>query len=187
MWAPGHGGRRTPPSAPAAPARSYPRAPGKACSAPAAGYILRSSWGEDAACRNQQGCGQCPLCDLFGSTARRGRIGFRDSTVTQPRVEGRSHVAIDRISGGGRDKLLFTDDVVTAGRVSLTITPLGQVEEWERNLLLHVVADIHDGLIGVGGGVQRGQGTLQLTDASRSILTALQPMPSRPPVAEEAP
>jgi len=155
-----------------------------------AGYILRSCWGEDAACRDtQQGCPQCPqclLCDLFGSTARRGRIGFRDSTVTQPRVEGRSHVAIDRISGGGRDKLLFTDDVVTAGRVSLTITPLGQVQEGERNLLLHVVADIHDGLIGVGGGAQRGQGTLQLTDASRSILTALQPMPSRLPVAEAA-
>jgi len=75
---------------------------------------------------------------------------------------------------------------VTAGRVSLTITPLGQVQEWERNLLLHVVADIHDGLIGVGGGAQRGQGTLQLTDASRSILTALQPMPSRLPVAEAA-
>jgi CRISPR/Cas system CSM-associated protein Csm3 (group 7 of RAMP superfamily) len=155
-----------------------------------AGYIIRSCWGEDlgqdAACVSQQGCGQCLLCDLFGSTARRGRIGFRDSTVTQPRRQERSHVAIDRISGGGRDKLLFTDDVVTAGRVTLTITRLGPVAEWERNLLLHVVRDIHDGLIGVGGGAQRGQGTIQLADASHAALTALQPMPSQPPTAEAA-
>lgn len=154
-----------------------------------AGYILRSCWGEDAACLEQQGCGHCLLCDLFGSTARRGRIGFRDSAVTRSRRQDRSHVAIDRISGGGRDKLLFTDEVVTGGRVTLTITPLGAVgvvAEWERNLLLHVVRDIHDGLIGVGGGAQRGQGTLRLADAAHPALTALQPMPSRPPVTEAA-
>jgi CRISPR/Cas system CSM-associated protein Csm3 (group 7 of RAMP superfamily) len=151
-----------------------------------AGYILRSCWGEDAACLTQQGCGHCLLCDLFGSTARRGRIGFRDSVVAQSRRQDRSHVAIDRISGGGRDKLLFTDDVVTAGRVTLTITRLGPAAEWEQNLLLHVVRDIHDGLIGVGGGAQRGQGTLRLADASHAALTTLQPMPSQPPIAEAA-
>lgn len=146
-----------------------------------AGYILRSCWGEEAACTSQKGCGHCYLCDLFGSTARRARIGFQDSTVTRSRTEERSHVAIDRISGGGRDKLLFTDEVVTAGQVHLTIAALGTIGEWERNLLLHVVADIHDGLIGVGGGAQRGQGTLQLADASLAVLTALQPIPEQPP------
>lgn len=152
-----------------------------------AGYIIRSCWGEDAACTIQRGCGLCPLCSLFGSTARRGRIGFRDSTVTRPRTRERSHVAIDRISGGGRDKLLFTDDIVTAGQVRLTISRLGPVQEWERNLLLHVVLDLHDGLIGVGGGAQRGQGTLRLTDAAHpALLAALEPMPSQPPATEAA-
>jgi CRISPR/Cas system CSM-associated protein Csm3 (group 7 of RAMP superfamily) len=166
---------------------SHPLVPGstwKGLFRARAGYIIRSCWGEDAACTTQQGCGRCPLCDLFGSTARRGRIGFRDSRVLQPRLQERSHVAIDRISGGGRDKLLFTDDVVTAGQVMLTIIRLGSVEGWERNMLLHVVMDIHDGLIGVGGGAQRGQGTLRLTEASLSALTPTRPMPSHPPVAE---
>lgn len=149
-----------------------------------AGYILRSCWGEVTACTRQQGCGECLLCDLFGSAARRGRIAFRDSTVTQPRTEKRNHVAIDRVSGGGRDKLLFTDEVVTAGRVRLTITALNATAEWERNLLLHVVADIDDGLIGVGGGAQRGQGTLRLAEASRPVLATLRPVPSQPPAAE---
>lgn len=151
-----------------------------------AGYILRSCWGEETACAGQQGCGRCLLCDLFGSTARRGRIAFRDSTVTQPRTAKRSHVAIDRVSGGGRDKLLFTDEVVTAGRVRLTVTALGAVADWERNLLLHVVADIDDGLIGAGGGAQRGQGTLRLAEASRTVPADLQPVPPQPPHAEAA-
>ena len=151
-----------------------------------AGYIMRSCWGYGAACIEQQGCGHCLLCDLFGSTARRGRIGFRDSTVAQPHVEPRSHVAIDRISGGGRDKLLFTDSVVTSGQVTLSVLSLGTVADWERDLLLHAVADIHDGLIGVGGGAQRGQGTLQLAEASRSVVAGLMAMPAQPPVPEAA-
>jgi CRISPR/Cas system CSM-associated protein Csm3 (group 7 of RAMP superfamily) len=149
-------------------------------------YIMRSCWHDDTACVEQEGCGHCLLCDLFGSTTRRARIGFQDSVVTQAHVEPRNHVAIDRISGGGRDKLLFTDNVVVAGRVRLSVLSLGTFAEWERDLLLHVVADIHDGLIGVGGGAQRGQGTLRLTDASHPALTVLKPMPSRAPVAEIA-
>jgi CRISPR/Cas system CSM-associated protein Csm3 (group 7 of RAMP superfamily) len=151
-----------------------------------AGYIIRSCWGQDSACTCQSGCGQCPLCALFGSTTSRGRISFRDSTITAAALETRNHVAIDRISGGGQDKLLFTDDVVKSGTVELAVFALGPVSDWERDLLLHVVRDIHDGLIGVGGGAQRGQGTLQLTDAARPALAGLRPMPAQPPDEEAA-
>jgi CRISPR/Cas system CSM-associated protein Csm3 (group 7 of RAMP superfamily) len=149
-------------------------------------FILRSCWGEKAACIEQIGCGHCHLCDLFGSSGKRGRLAFRDSTITGFGLGTRNHVAIDRISGGARDKLLFTDEVVAAGRVNLTITCLGTVADWERNLLLHVVCDIHDGLIGVGGGAQRGQGTLRLADTSHPALTGLRPMPVTPPAVEAA-
>jgi CRISPR/Cas system CSM-associated protein Csm3 (group 7 of RAMP superfamily) len=151
-----------------------------------AGYIIRSCWGEDTACTSQTGCGHCLLCGLFGSTTARGRISFRDSIITASRLEARNHVAIDRISGGGQDKLLFTDDVVTSGTVKLAIFPLGLVADWEHNLLLHVVRDLHDGLIGVGGGAQRGQGTLQLTDTAHPALTSLRPMPPEHPGEEAA-
>jgi CRISPR/Cas system CSM-associated protein Csm3 (group 7 of RAMP superfamily) len=103
---------------------------------------------------------------VFGSTGRRGRIAFHDSTVTDARTENRAHVAIDRISGGSRDKLLFQQTVVTSGRLRLRITALEPLAETERDLLHAVVRDIDDGLIGVGGGGQRGHGTLRLTTVS---------------------
>jgi CRISPR/Cas system CSM-associated protein Csm3 (group 7 of RAMP superfamily) len=147
-----------------------------------AGYIVRTCWGEDAACTCQTGCGKCLLCDIFGSAARRGRIAFRSSAITTAdSPQTINHVAIDRVSGGARDKLLFSDDVITSGTLKLTITALDVVEPWQGDLLRHVERDIHDGLIGVGGGAQRGQGTLRLTAASQASLANLQPMPDSPP------
>jgi CRISPR/Cas system CSM-associated protein Csm3 (group 7 of RAMP superfamily) len=151
------------------------------------GYIIRTCWGETAACTGQTGCGTCPLCDLFGSTARRGRIAFRSSTITNAQRRTRAHVAIDRVSGGATDKLLFTDEIITAGTVKLTISALGAIADWQHDLLRHVVHDIHDGLIGVGGGAQRGQGTLRLTTASQEPAGAPRPIPSGPPGHEAAP
>ncbi len=156
------------------------------------GYIIRTCWGETAACTDQTGCGTCLLCDLFGSTAHRGRIAFRSSTVTsstatkaEPRT--RTHVAIDRVTGGARDKLLFTDDVITSGTVKLTISALGSIADWQHDLLRHVIHDIHDGLIGIGGGAQRGQGTLRLTSASQESAGTPRPIPAKPPATEAAP
>jgi CRISPR/Cas system CSM-associated protein Csm3 (group 7 of RAMP superfamily) len=147
-----------------------------------AGYIVRTCWGEDAACTCQTGCGKCLVCDIFGSAARRGRIAFRSSAITTAdSPQTLNHVAIDRVSGGARDKLLFSDDVITSGTLKLTITALDVVEPWQGDLLRHVERDIHDGLIGVGGGAQRGQGTLRLTAASQASLANLQPMPDSPP------
>jgi CRISPR/Cas system CSM-associated protein Csm3 (group 7 of RAMP superfamily) len=148
------------------------------------GYIIRTCWGETAACIGQTGCGTCPLCDLFGSTTRRGRIAFRSSTITNARRRTRNHVAIDRVTGGAKDKLLFTDEIITAGTVKLTIVALEIIAGWQYDLIRHVVRDIHDGLIGVGGGVQRGQGTLRLTTASQEQAGIPEPMPAGPPSGE---
>ena len=138
------------------------------------GYILRSRFGEDAACTRQTGCGQCRLCELFGSAEQRGRLVFHDSALRKAHNTSRTQVAIDRVSGGARDKLLFTRQIVAAGQLTLLIEELQSVTDWERNLLLHVVRDLHDGLIGIGGGAQRGDGTVRLTD--QSPLVDLQPV-----------
>lgn len=137
------------------------------------GYILRTRDGDEAACPDltdpdqtridQTGCGTCRLCELFGSTGRRGRIAFHDSTITGVRTDDRTHVAIDRVSGGSRDKLLFQQTVVTSGQLRLRITALEPVTDTQHDLLHAVVRDLDDGLIGVGGGTQRGHGTLRLT------------------------
>lgn len=213
-----------------------------------AGYILRSVWGEEAACTSHTGCSDCALCSLFGSQRRRGRLVFSDSPVdtTQrrlldpaapsspspaaarvvpsapgtkaparptplsiaprriapaaakvapttgtagqaPSIPSRIHVAIDRITGGARDKMLYAEEIVTSGSFTLKITPLDRIEDWERNLLLHVVRDLNDGLIGVGKGAQRGQGTVALTADSLTLLEQIHPVPPSLPTKEAQP
>jgi CRISPR/Cas system CSM-associated protein Csm3 (group 7 of RAMP superfamily) len=199
------------------------------------GYIMRSVWGENAACVEQVGCGSCALCDLFGSVTRRGLISFADSLIDtgqvrpqeEPRapipispppgrpstspspltianlarqrqaavampvptlapppdaastsgIPSRIHVAIDRITGGARDKLLFTEEIVTEGTLDLHISALATLTDWQTNLLRHVIRDLDDGLIGVGKGVQRGQGTLRLAPGSTRVLAGLDQVP----------
>lgn len=146
-----------------------------------AGYILRTVGGEQSACTEQTGCGTCLLCDLFGSTVRRGRVAFHDSVVQGTAIQ-RTHVAIDRVTGGSRDKLLFTQRILTAGSVPLTVTALAPIDDWEVVLLKHVIRDLHDGLIGIGAGTTRGQGTLRLNPASEAEIADLQPVAIPEPV-----
>jgi len=105
-------------------------------------------------------------------TGRRGCLAFPDSALTAPdgraaaRVE-RTHVAIDRVSGGAHEGLLFAVDAVEEGsladsRMESTLDLPAEVA----NLLNHVVRDIHDGFVGVGGGTTRGYGRLKLADGT---------------------
>jgi CRISPR/Cas system CSM-associated protein Csm3 (group 7 of RAMP superfamily) len=136
-------------------------------------------------------CGQCAACALFGyaerettparpgqvtgdphrSVGRRGLLTFDDSPVTIPadgpaNIRHRTHVAVDRITGGARDKLLYTWETVEHGETTLRIRPLDTVPDWGWGLLLLAIRDIHDGFVGIGGGVTRGQGTFHLIDPS---------------------
>jgi CRISPR/Cas system CSM-associated protein Csm3 (group 7 of RAMP superfamily) len=137
-------------------------------------YIIRSRYGEQAACQDLTGCGTCVTCGIFGHQGQRGKLAFRDSYIedvpdTQP---VRTHVGIDRVSGGARDSLLFQTDPLTAGRVHLRMDALDEVVPRVRNLIWHVLRDIDDGLIGVGSRTTRGLGTLRLT----SLPEDLQPV-----------
>ncbi|ASU77596.1 DNA repair protein [Actinopolyspora erythraea] len=132
-------------------------------------------------------CGHCRPCRIFGFSGkeahtRRARIAVHDSTVTEPVKEWRQHVAIDRFTGGARPKLLYTDEVVTAGRFRLRIDELEPLDEPEpagssdsvadrtprtgtnRLLLEAALADIHDGLVGIGGRTTAGCGTVRVSD-----------------------
>lgn len=110
---------------------------------------------------------------LFGSTQHgRGLLGFEDSVVEPNSIPGgklqnRTHVAIDRFTGGARDGGLFVVQAVPAGTpLTLTIRSDHPLPEPVRNLLRHVFRDINDGLIGVGGMVTRGYGGLRLATGS---------------------
>lgn len=136
------------------------------------GYILRVCGADEAEVANVQDAlfGRSPAKPkrhgrrLPHEAGLRGRLRFRDSEVTASAELERTHVAIDRISGGAADEKLFTWEAVAAGSLELRIDGVSGLGEPIRNLLDHVVADLHDGLIGVGGGVTRGYGAVRCAD-----------------------
>ncbi len=129
-------------------------------------YIIRSRYGEQAACQDPAGCGTCVTCEIFGHQGQRAKIAFRDSYIENPHDPSppvRTHVGIDRVTGGARDALLFQTAPLAAGQLRLRVDALDDVPPWVHNLIRHVLRDIHDGLIGVGSRTTRGLGTLRLT------------------------
>jgi CRISPR/Cas system CSM-associated protein Csm3 (group 7 of RAMP superfamily) len=112
---------------------------------------------------------------LFGSSRHgRGLLGFEDSviepsSIPNGKLQNRTHVAIDRFTGGARDGGLFVVQAIPAETpVTLTIRSEGPIPEPVRNLVRHVLWDMHEGLIGVGGMVTRGYGGLQFNTKSDS-------------------
>lgn len=102
--------------------------------------------------------------ELFGSLASgRGALAFSESRVRKGEPIIRTHVAIDRFTGGARDTSLFSLQAIPPGAtLTLRITaPMGTAHT--ANLLQHVLRDLHDGLIGVGGHGSRGYGSVRVT------------------------
>jgi len=146
-------------------------------------FILRSV-GVDA-CANDD-CGRCVICILFGHSADdstsasvgvRSSLRFLDAVITDAQVSRRSHVAIDRFTGGATPGLLFTDEVVDRGRFQVRVDRLGGTDDqWKlaEALLVLVAQDLHDGYVAIGGATTRGQGTVRLTSAQPVELATAQ-------------
>jgi CRISPR/Cas system CSM-associated protein Csm3 (group 7 of RAMP superfamily) len=150
-------------------------------------YVLRSL--SISACDDAT-CAQCATCQLFGHGARRQSrtveavSGHRSGVcvlnskvdadpqhhATEPILDVRTHVAIDRFTGGAAPGLLFATEVVVSGMVCLQIGKLGETPGWARGLLLAAIRDIADGLVGVGAATTRGHGTLQRVDRTGEAM-----------------
>ena len=120
------------------------------------------------------GCGTCQACLLFGWSLRNGGdalMGAR-AAVAVPDAEihdagdpdVRTHVALDRVTGGARPALLYAQQVVVTGHFRLRVEPLRPLTEVECALLRVCVADLNDGLVGVGAATTRGLGTVRVRD-----------------------
>jgi CRISPR/Cas system CSM-associated protein Csm3 (group 7 of RAMP superfamily) len=150
-------------------------------------FILRSVGADPTPCRDAS-CGQCVPCRLFGFTLRRpaagGSVGRRsalrvlDAPVrTRTPVRQRQHVAIDRFTGGARDKLLFTMEAVEHGRFDLVIEDIGCREgdaDLARALVRLVADDVRDGYLGVGAATTRGYGGLTCAEDLTGLPTSEQ-------------
>lgn len=122
------------------------------------------------------GCGTCALCTAFGwagddtdegeTVGARSRLRFTDSPVTEPRIAVRNHVALDRTTGGAAPGLLFSEEVVESGRLTLEVYAEADIPEDVLAALHLALYDLHTGAVGIGGGTTRGQGTLRCVNAA---------------------
>ena len=106
---------------------------------------------------------------LFGSLeGGRGVLGFSDSVVEKPRIVNRTHVAIDRFTGGVKDGALFSTRVLDRDqRITLCIRwESGDFPNVVATLLRHVMWDLHEGMISVGGMGSRGYGWVRFATDS---------------------
>jgi CRISPR/Cas system CSM-associated protein Csm3 (group 7 of RAMP superfamily) len=119
-------------------------------------------------------CGTCQTCQLFGWSPRsggdaqmgaRGAVAIPDAEIhAAGELDVRTHVALDRVTGGAREGLLYGQQVVIAGSFRLRVEPLRRLTAVEVALLRAVVSDLHDGLVGVGAATTRGLGTVRVND-----------------------
>ncbi|SNR87902.1 CRISPR/Cas system CSM-associated protein Csm3, group 7 of RAMP superfamily [Haloechinothrix alba] len=124
---------------------------------------------------DERGCGAdaCRPCRIFGYTdgtgkARRAAVAVHDSPIENERTEIRCRVAIDRFTGGARDQHLYHTELVVAGSSRLRVEELAHLDAADRLLLHAVVADLHDGLVGLGARTTAGQGTVVVSDGAWS-------------------
>jgi CRISPR/Cas system CSM-associated protein Csm3 (group 7 of RAMP superfamily) len=152
-------------------------------------YIIRSRYGNDAACQRQEDRCGCPACAVFGHQGQRGALAFRDSYIEDAAKAdpARTHVGIDRVTGGSRDAQLFTTAPLVSGRLELRIDALRDTEPWVRNVIQHVLRDISDGLIGVGSRSSRGLGGLRRTDGADDPEPVVIPQLEQPADPEARP
>ena len=115
------------------------------------------------------------------ASGQRGILRFGSSRITNKRrdvpvVRTQTHVAIDRVTAGASDRMLYRLKHVPSGRLTLHIYADRPLAPAVKTLLGHVARDLHDGLIGIGAGTTRGYGGLGLRGASAlADLPAIEP------------
>lgn len=103
---------------------------------------------------------------LFGHENARGLLEFRDSVTTVQGSALRTHVSIDRFTSGARDSALHRTLSIPRGtELRLSVAYPAGATAPIRNLLEHVVNDLHDGLVTVGGHGTRGYGWVRRRNA----------------------
>ncbi|MDR2441592.1 MAG: RAMP superfamily CRISPR-associated protein [Planctomycetaceae bacterium] len=109
-----------------------------------------------------------PVESLFGSLHQSGRIHFTDALcpVDKATLQHRKHVALDAISGGAIEHLLFDNDVLTQGAFDVTII-VRDVKNYEAEWLAKTLKALHIGLLRVGS--SKAAGRLELVDKPQSV------------------
>jgi CRISPR-associated RAMP protein (TIGR02581 family) len=105
----------------------------------------------------------CPACRLFGSTDFIGRIAISDAYLkegSEPAIERRDGVGIDRFTGGAAHRAKFELEVVSSGIFETTVH-LRNFEIWQLGMVAVVLQDFREELIRIGSGKSRGLGKVR--------------------------
>ncbi|MDR0610172.1 MAG: RAMP superfamily CRISPR-associated protein [Planctomycetaceae bacterium] len=99
-----------------------------------------------------------PVESLFGSLHKAGRLHFSDALcpVNQAVTQHRKHVALDAVSGGAIDSLLFDNDVLIKGSFDVTMI-VRDVKDYEAKWLAKTLKALHIGLLRVGSSKAAGR------------------------------
>jgi CRISPR/Cas system CSM-associated protein Csm3 (group 7 of RAMP superfamily) len=104
---------------------------------------------------------QSAASQLFGSTLHAGLLRLEDATAASPQRQRRSHVAIDRFTGGVGEGP-FIEELAPAATTLETKLTLSNFALWQIGLLALVFQEINRGYVGLGGGTRKGQGQAQI-------------------------
>ncbi|MCP4688441.1 MAG: TIGR03986 family CRISPR-associated RAMP protein, partial [Desulfobacterales bacterium] len=112
-------------------------------------------------------------CRLFGSVHQQGRLRFEDAEVQgEAPARKMDHVAIDRYTGGGVDRLKFDDYPLTPGKEgALTLKGgiwiRGALSKEETTALTLALSELKSGLISLGGLGAIGYGRVKTFEITR--------------------
>jgi CRISPR/Cas system CSM-associated protein Csm3 (group 7 of RAMP superfamily) len=149
-------------------------------------FILRSTGMSPPVCDSQQ-CGLCWTCRVFGhgggddvssaTVGARALVRVSDAVVSGAVPICRTHVAIDRFTGGALDGALYKMEALEAGEFVVRVELLGELSDGLAGeigaVLRLVLEDLHDGIIGMGGGTARGYGSVLADFGAASGLPGL--------------
>ncbi len=98
---------------------------------------------------------------LFGATVHAGLLSLTDAQPEPVRLQRRSHVAIDRLTGGVGEGP-FIEELVPAAVPIESRLKISNFALWHLALLALTVQEFNAGYSAVGGGTRKGQGQVQI-------------------------
>ena len=153
---------------------------GLACDVP---VIPGTSWAGAFRSRYRNIADEKRTRDLFGDVwrdesdggktkTRRSRIEFSETELRGGGWKEITRNSIDRFTGGTKDHALFKLRTYYAGTTQLRIRIRCKGESWDRQsfeALVACIADLHNGLLVVGGLTAVGHGLFRITDAACTV------------------
>lgn len=102
-----------------------------------------------------------PVSQLFGATAHAGLLRLDDAQVPASTNWRRSHVAIDRFTGGVGEGP-FTEQLAPGDTSLTTVLTIENFALWQIGLMALIFQELNRGYTGIGGGVRKGQGHVRI-------------------------